>query len=235
MPRPARFDADELLDHAVALTAAEGPAAVTMARVARAAGAPSGSVYYRFPSRAELLAALWLRTVGRFQDGFLEAIEAARTGGASGTAASAARAPGHRPGGEAPARSAPHDADATDPLAACAAGARFTVEWSRSHAGEAHVLLHGAGAFEPATWPDEARRRSAARVRRVEGALRALARDLGRDDAAGRERVTLAVVDVPYALVRRHLRARTPIPDSAGDLVEEAARAVLASRPAPTR
>ncbi|WP_425465072.1 TetR/AcrR family transcriptional regulator [Nonomuraea longispora] len=42
-----------------------------MAELARHAGVPSGSVHHRFPSRAVLLGELWLRTVDRFQEGFL--------------------------------------------------------------------------------------------------------------------------------------------------------------------
>ncbi|MER7081002.1 transcriptional regulator, TetR family [Saccharopolyspora kobensis] len=76
MGRPPRHDADRLLDAAVSLAAESGPRGVTMAAVARAAGAPSGSVYHRFPDRAALLSALWLRTVTRFQDGFFAVVEA---------------------------------------------------------------------------------------------------------------------------------------------------------------
>ena len=54
MPRPARFTRDELLDAAAALLAADGPSAVAMSVVARAVGAPSGSMYHRFPTRAAL-------------------------------------------------------------------------------------------------------------------------------------------------------------------------------------
>lgn len=193
MPRPARFDDDVLLDRAVELAATAGPAAVTMANVARAAGAPSGSVYYRFPSRAALLARLWLRTVGRFQDGCLEAI-----GQAGG------------------------------PLDGCAAAARFIVEWSRAHPGEAHVMLHGSEALERETWPEAEQQHAAQRRRQVDDALRELARGLGATkDPASLERILLATVDVPYALVRRHLRAGSEIPKTAGDLVEEAARTLL--------
>jgi AcrR family transcriptional regulator len=74
MGRPAVHDADRLLDVAAGLFAQGGVRALTMAAVARAAGAPSGSVYHRFPDRASLLAALWLRTVSRFQQGYREAI-----------------------------------------------------------------------------------------------------------------------------------------------------------------
>jgi len=87
MGRPATHDTDQLLDAALAL-AALGPERVTVAAVARAAGAPSGSVYHRFPSRSALLGALWVRTVASFQEGFLAALEggdpeAARVGAAA--------------------------------------------------------------------------------------------------------------------------------------------------------
>jgi AcrR family transcriptional regulator len=73
--RPARYTSDDLLDAAVTLLVAEGPAAVAMVAVARAVGAPSGSVYHRFPTRAALCGALWLRTEERFQAGFVAALE----------------------------------------------------------------------------------------------------------------------------------------------------------------
>lgn len=66
MGRRPRFSTDELLDVASALLVDGGPSALTAASVARAAGAPSGSVYHRFASRDELAAALWMRTVERF-------------------------------------------------------------------------------------------------------------------------------------------------------------------------
>lgn len=75
MGRPPRHDMDRLLDAAAGLAATGGPASVTVTAVARAAGAPSGSIYHRFPSRSALLAELWLRTVERFQEGFLDALD----------------------------------------------------------------------------------------------------------------------------------------------------------------
>src|SRR3954451_7206146 len=74
MPRPARFTHDELLDAAAALLAADGPSAVTMSAVARAARAPSGSMYHRFPSRAALCGELWIRTEERFNAGMNAAL-----------------------------------------------------------------------------------------------------------------------------------------------------------------
>jgi AcrR family transcriptional regulator len=72
MGRPERFDIETLLAAAVELVAAKGPEALTMAALARAAGASSGSVYHRFESLADLQGAVWLRSVGEFQAAFLE-------------------------------------------------------------------------------------------------------------------------------------------------------------------
>jgi AcrR family transcriptional regulator len=180
MPRPARFDVQGILDAAQLLVAAEGPAGVTMAAVARALGAPSGSVYHRFPSRGALLAALWLRTVDDFQAGFLAALR------------------GRDPAG----------------------AARYVVAWSRDHAEPARVLLHGMAAYAPAEWPAGDRRRAAAANERLIEALRAV---------GPLESVTIALVDLPYAVVRRHLLAGTPIPAGAERIVATAARAILAA------
>src|SRR6266536_2508078 len=77
MGRPPRFDPDHFLAVAGELAARGGPAGVTMSADAKAAGAPSGSVYHRFPSRPALLAALFVGTVETFQAGFLDALTAA--------------------------------------------------------------------------------------------------------------------------------------------------------------
>lgn len=74
MPRPSRYSVDDLLDAAAELLAGDGAAAVTMSAVARACGAPSGSVYHRFPSRAVLCGELWLRTEERFLTELLAAL-----------------------------------------------------------------------------------------------------------------------------------------------------------------
>ena len=74
--RPAKFQRDELLDAALAIVADGGPAALTLAALARAAGAPTGSIYHRFPSLDALTSELWVRTVSRFQEGFVDAVSA---------------------------------------------------------------------------------------------------------------------------------------------------------------
>ncbi|MBC7301475.1 MAG: TetR/AcrR family transcriptional regulator [Nocardia sp.] len=75
MGRPPIHDHDSLLAAAARLFAANGARAVTMAAVARSTGAPSGSVYHRFPDRPTLLAALWLRTARRFFDGYARLVD----------------------------------------------------------------------------------------------------------------------------------------------------------------
>ncbi|MEL3947812.1 MULTISPECIES: TetR/AcrR family transcriptional regulator [Streptomyces] len=87
MARPPRYDMSHFLDAAVELAADAGPSAVTMAAVAKAVGAPSGSVYHRFPGRPALLAEVWLRTVEGFQEGWFAAL-----GSGAGDPRAAARA-----------------------------------------------------------------------------------------------------------------------------------------------
>ncbi len=74
MPMPARFSIDQLLDCALELFATGGLAAVSVARVAEQAGAPSGSVYHRVAGRDDLRARMWIRSVERFQVGYLQAL-----------------------------------------------------------------------------------------------------------------------------------------------------------------
>ena len=70
MARPAKFSLDDLLDAAGRVLLEKGRD-ITMAQIADAAGAPTGSVYHRFASRIRL----WLRSIKRFQVGFIRAGE----------------------------------------------------------------------------------------------------------------------------------------------------------------
>ncbi|WP_165958952.1 TetR/AcrR family transcriptional regulator [Actinomadura sp. KC345] len=83
MGRPAKFSEDQILDAALAVVAGGGPAGATIGAIAERLGAPSGSLYHRFGSRDLLLATLWIRTVRRFQRGFVAALA---EGGAEGAA-----------------------------------------------------------------------------------------------------------------------------------------------------
>lgn len=69
MPAP-KFTHDGILD-ATAEEVLQRGAAVTIGDVSRRLGAPSGSIYHRFPSREELLVRLWLRSVRRFHEAYL--------------------------------------------------------------------------------------------------------------------------------------------------------------------
>ncbi|MYS35088.1 TetR family transcriptional regulator [Streptomyces sp. KhCrAH-43] len=192
MARPPRFSTDRLLDAAVLLGAASGPAGVTMSAVAQETGAPSGSVYHRFPGRNALLAEVWLRTVERFQEGWLAAIDT--------------EPDAHRAG---------------------RAAARHVVAWSRAHPQEAALLLYGAEDFGRSGWSAEHGARADLGGGRVRAALAALAAGLGADGPQDRERVALAVIDLPLSVVRRHLRAGQPLPAHAERLAEECATALL--------
>ncbi|MFC6706216.1 TetR/AcrR family transcriptional regulator [Flexivirga alba] len=74
MGRSPTYSVDGMLVAAAKLFASDGIRAVTMTAVASELGAPSGSIYHRFPDRASLLAALWLRTAHDFEAGFLEVL-----------------------------------------------------------------------------------------------------------------------------------------------------------------
>ena len=184
MPRPARYTVDVLLDAAAELLAAEGPAAVTMSAVARSTGAPSGSVYHRFPTRAALCGELWVRTEERFQEGLLDALSTD-----------------------------------DDPQDRCVAGALRIVAWCRENPVEAQVLLAGPAELGMGDWPDTV----AGRRKRLQRKLRKVLAEVSDDGG----RVNAAIMDVPAAIVRRHLRARQAIPASADEIVTECARALI--------
>jgi AcrR family transcriptional regulator len=74
MGRPAKFNDDLILDATAEAIARVGPARATVANIAAAVGAPSGSIYHRFESRDLMFARLWIRTVRRAQPGFIAAL-----------------------------------------------------------------------------------------------------------------------------------------------------------------
>jgi AcrR family transcriptional regulator len=62
-----------ILDATRALVLADGPRAASVAAIAKASGAPAGTLYHRFGNRDGILTALWLRALERFQSRALAA------------------------------------------------------------------------------------------------------------------------------------------------------------------
>ncbi|MFD7258726.1 TetR/AcrR family transcriptional regulator [Streptomyces sp. NPDC059874] len=114
-----------------------------------------------------------------------------------------------------------------DPRRAARAAARHVVSWSRAHPHEASLLLYGAEEFGQSAWSEEHRDRADVGNRRVFASLRELAAALGAAGPLERDRVTLALVDLPLTVVRRHLRAGDMMPPYAEELAEECAAALL--------
>jgi AcrR family transcriptional regulator len=56
-----------ILDAARALVLVGGPRAASVAAIAKASGAPAGTLYHRFGNRDGILTAAWLRALERFQ------------------------------------------------------------------------------------------------------------------------------------------------------------------------
>ena len=191
MGRPRIHDSDQLLDAAADIAASEGPAALSMAGVAKATGAPSGSVYHLFPTRASLLGELWLRSIRAFQAGYLEELS-----------------------GE-------------DPVQSCIDAGTFVITWSRENQREARIFLHGSREFGATDWPDELKGRILSVQDDLEKGLNAAAGRLDPADGNSLERVLLICVDIPYALVRRHLSLGRDIPAGIEVLIEECAHATL--------
>ena len=75
MGRPARHATTTILECAKHVSAEVGPQKLTIAAVADRAGAPVGSIYHRYASRDEILAAVWLELVENFQERFLAELE----------------------------------------------------------------------------------------------------------------------------------------------------------------
>ena len=73
MARPVKFSVDQILDGAAIAVRERGNEA-SIADIAAASGVPSGSIYHRFSSRREVFVRLWIRSIRRFQEGFIQAM-----------------------------------------------------------------------------------------------------------------------------------------------------------------
>jgi len=123
--------------------------------------------------------------------------------------------------------------DQPDLDAAAADAALHVVEWSREHTDEAALLLLHRRQDLAARWPTELGEDLAAVSQKAEAALeRYTRRRYGEVAPPLLRRVTFALVDVPYAAVRRHLLAHEPPPSSVDVLVADAVRCLLGARKA---
>lgn len=201
MAPPRKHTTDAILDAARALVLDDGPRTASVAAIAEASGAPSGTLYHRFGSRDGILAAAWLRALERFQSAVLEA-EASRR---------------------------------EDGVEAGVAMASATLAFADDHPRDARLLLVLRRSDLLDAAPDEELRTRVDVINApLEAAIRRIARSVhGRADARAVDAVTRAVVDLPGAAIRRHLRdADDRLPRwVAADLIS-ATRALL--RPLPT-
>jgi AcrR family transcriptional regulator len=79
MGRKPRVSDADLVAAATRVAARLGPARATVELIAKEARVPVGSVYHRFPSRAALLAAVWIAAAGRFGADVIARLDTAKT------------------------------------------------------------------------------------------------------------------------------------------------------------
>jgi AcrR family transcriptional regulator len=92
--------------------------------------------------------------------------------------------------------------------------ALYMAERVREHPGEARLLLlHRRKDFVDRGWPATFRRRAAQLAQQIETELRAFSRRLcGREDARTVRMVAYAVIEAPFAAIRRHVAAKESPP-----------------------
>ena len=73
MAPPRKHETDVILDATRALVLRHGPRAASVAAIAKASGAPAGTLYHRFGNRDGVVTAAWLRALERFQSRALAA------------------------------------------------------------------------------------------------------------------------------------------------------------------
>lgn len=74
MVRTADFSDECFIQASLNLIALGGPGAATMAAIAKCAGAPTGSIYHRFPSRNALLGTTWHKALKSLTEATIPAL-----------------------------------------------------------------------------------------------------------------------------------------------------------------
>jgi AcrR family transcriptional regulator len=201
MGRPQIYSQEAILDAARGLVLEAGARSATINAIAKASGAPKGSIYHRFASLNELLAEMWIRAVERSQQDFIDALAE------------------------------------PDAMAAAIAGALSIHDFAQREPADAQLLasLRREDLFNRVKTP-RLRRQLVELNRPLQAALPELARRLFGDatrDAI--ERTVCAVVDLPIGATRRHLIARSPLPETLREQLAAAVRAALLEAGAPQR
>ncbi|AKK25905.1 TetR/AcrR family transcriptional regulator [Mycobacterium sp. EPa45] len=169
MAPPRKHGTDAILDAARGLILAEGPRAASVAAIAKASGAPVGTLYHRFGNRDGVVTAVWLRALERFQ---------VRAMAASGS----------------------------EPMEVAVQMAVAALDFAQDCNEDARLLLAiRPGDLRDAEPAPDFTATLAAMNAPLTHRVAELARQLyGRGDARSVDAVTRAVVDLPYAVVRRH-------------------------------
>src|SRR5260370_9734725 len=200
MGRLRLYTSDQILDGARGLVLGEGIAAATISNIARASGAPPGSIYDRFDSRETLLGELGIRAVERAQRHCIAAVEAAG-----------------------------------EPAEAVVAGGLSIFDFVLSEPADAQLLVSMRRTdLIRSPLPPPLVERLRALNRPLEHLIGRLAGQLfGQSSAQARELITLAMFDLPYGSIRRHLlpgAAPPPAPRPLARLAHPAAPGASAPR-----
>ncbi|MGV9797757.1 TetR family transcriptional regulator [Mycobacterium sp. NPDC003449] len=194
MAPPRKHETDVILDATRSLVLTDGPRAASVAAIAKASGAPAGTLYHRFGNRDGILTAAWLRALSRFQAGAMAA---------AGDSA----------------------------LDAAVAMAVAAVEFAREVPDDARLLL----TIRPSDLLDgEPDAEFQATLGTMNAPLIDRLRELARGiygDAGERtmDAMARAVVDLPYAVVRRHAND-SELPVWLEEDLADAVRALLTQR-----
>jgi AcrR family transcriptional regulator len=116
-----------------------------------------------------------------------------------------------------------------DPRAAGLEASLYTPAWVRANPLPARLLLlHHRDDFVDGDWPSEVEERAQRIDRETRSALNSFCRRaLGTVNLTAMRRARYAVVDLPYAAVRPHIRANETPPPMVDDLIREAYLALI--------
>lgn len=119
-----------------------------------------------------------------------------------------------------------------DPERAAVRTIEHLVEWAGEHSAEMRVLVLHRREDLASQWPEELGQESASLRRELDTALHDYARArYGRDDEDAVAQVTFALLDIPYAAVRRYILTRGAMPTVVAELLVPTCRFALADQP----